>query len=104
MTKELKGERQFEKLTRWNTLEDTIISNKNQNAPYADEVNGNKEKFFLTYFIYKGKVMPFNKFKLLDTAILLDDMSNLIRYDEETGYYLEVNPKTNKIRMWKEIV
>ena len=48
MVKELKGDRKFEKLTRWNILEDTIISSKNKNAPYADVVNGNTDKLFLT--------------------------------------------------------
>ena len=103
MVKELKGDRQFEKLTRWNVLEDTIISSKNKNAQYADVVNGNTEKLFLTYCVIKGKVTPFNRFTKLETPIMLYDLSVLSRYDAETDYYMEVDQKNHKIRLWKEV-
>lgn len=104
MVKELNGDRKFEKLTRWNILEDTIISSKNKNAPYADVVNGNTDKLFLTYFTLQGKVTPFNRFVTLDTPIKLHDLSTLSRYDEETHSYLEVDTKNRKIRVWREIL
>lgn len=104
MVKELNGDRKFEKLTRWNILEDTIISSKNKNAPYADVVNGNTDKLFLTYFTFQGKVTPFNRFVTLDTPIMLHDLSILRRYDEETQCYLEFDIKNRKIRVWKELV
>lgn len=104
MVKELQGDRKFEKLTRWNVLEDTIVSSKNKNAAYADVVNGNTDKLFLTYFTLQGKVTPFNRFTPLDTPIKLYDLSVLSRYDKETQCYLEVDNKNRKIRVWKEIV
>lgn len=104
MVKELKGDRQFEKLTRWNTLEDTIISNKNKNAPYGDVVNGNTEKLFLTYFVLKGKQIPIKRFGKVAPPLVLEDLSIISGYDPETQYYLEVDKDNRKIRVWKEIV
>lgn len=98
--KERNGNRVFEKITRWNILEDTIVSPKNKFSAYADNANSNNNKLFLTICTIRGKVIPFNRFEPLETPILLEDMSNLVRYDKETGYYMEVNKENRKIRVW----
>ena len=103
MVKELKGDRKFERVTRWNILEDTIISPKNKNAPYADVVNNNSDKLFLTFCTIQGKVTPYNRFKKLEQPILLEDLSIISRYDEETQYYMEVDKDNHKIRIWGEV-
>ena len=101
IVKERNGNRVFEKITRWNVLEDTIVSPKNRFAAYADNADSGNNKLFLTAFTVRGKILPFNRFKKLETPILLEDMSNLVRYDEETGYYMEVNNEDRKIRIWE---
>ena len=100
--KEKQGNKVFERSSRWNLLEYTIISDKSINAPYADNYGKGDKKLFLTYIKFMNTVIPLNKFKDLPEPILLEDFVTLTKYCEELGYYLEVKGERVKV-YWESI-
>ena len=101
------GDRKYDRISRWNVLEETIISEKSKHAPYADNFDYSKgkqaDKLFLTYFKLNGRVIPFNKFAILFPPITLEDRSVISRCDTESGIYLEVDAKARKVRMYRKV-
>ena len=98
------GTRKFERVSRWNAVDYTIITRKSIHAPYTDNVDSKDDKLFLTYFKQNNHIVPVNKYVVLPSAIKLTDGSVLSRYDSETGCYLEVAKDKSKIRIYKEIM
>ena len=103
MVKERNGKRQFEKMSRWNSLEDSIITPNNANAKYADKIGSGNKSLFITYFKRDGKIFPINRFEKLDTPVMLEDLSRLTMRDTESNYWLEINEDKSKIRVYKEV-
>lgn len=103
MIKERNGVRMFEKMSRWNTLEYSIITPKNINAKYADNANSGNKNLFITYFKRDGKIYPINRFEKLDAPVMLEDLSRLVMRDTESEYWLEVDKSKDKVRVYKEI-
>ena len=95
--------RKFERNTRWNAIMYTIVSRKNENAAYADNYNTDDKKLFLTYIRCFSKNIPIGRFIRLDNPIVLDDFSKLVAYDETTQYYLELDEKNEKARIYWEV-
>lgn len=106
--KDKSGKRQFERISRWNILEDTIISPKSSNAPYADNYDASTvqqaDRLFLTYFKRDGRVVAFNKYCTLWPGLELEDHSVLSKYDKDSQTYLEVDMKARKVRMYREVI
>ena len=100
--KERNGSRVFEKLSGWNTIDYTIISDRNRLAKYADNAGSKTEKLTLTFFRIRKQVHPLPKYRKLVTPIQLEDFSNLTRQDVEDGtYFLELSKDKEKARLWK---
>jgi len=93
----------FGRNTRWNSIMYTVVSRKNENAEYADNYNTDDKKLFLTYIRYLSKNIPISRFLRLDTPIVLEDFSKLVAYDTTTGYYLEIDDKNEKVRVYWEV-
>lgn len=100
---EMNGTRKFELLSRWNTLEYTLISRSSKFAPYSDNYNSHANKLNFTFFKVRNVIYPLNKFARFDQPILLDDFSTISRIDTETGILLEINDDKSKVRLLKEI-
>lgn len=102
--KEVNGSRKFERVSRWNVLNYTIISDHNRFAKYADNAGNKNEKLTLTYFKLRNQHYPLNKYGKLVTPIQLEDHSILSRQDVEDGiFYLEINATKDKVRLYREI-
>lgn len=102
--KERNGSRMFEKISGWNTIDYTIISDRNRLAKYADNAGSKTEKLTLTFFRIRKQVHPLPKYGKLVTPIQLEDFSILTRQDIEDGnYFLELNADKEKARLWKMV-
>lgn len=100
--REKNGTRQFEKLTRWNTLDYTLVSRKSIFAKYADNLNSNDAKLCLTRFIFQNTWQPFNRYHKVDKPVMLSDLTVLSRQDSENpDMWLEVGD--DKVRVYKEV-
>ena len=103
--KERKGNRTFERISRWNLLDSTIIADRNRFAKYADNAGNKGEKLVLTYFRLRSHTYPLNMFGKLVDVIELEDHSIISRQNVENNiYYLEISPDKNKVRLYKEII
>ena len=100
---EKNGNRKFERSGRFNEVLYTVISRKNALAKYADNYDTDDKKLFLTYIRCFSKNIPIRRFIRLDTPIVLDDFSKLVAYDETTQYYLELDEKNEKARIYWEV-
>ena len=100
---ERKGDRRFERLGRWNTLEYTVISRENRFAQYADNYNSDNVKLNITTFKHNNEVYPFSRFKRV-MAIDLDDFSRIVMKDDEDNLWLEVSPDREKVRLYREVL
>jgi len=103
MIKERNGNRQFEKMSRWNSLEFTIITPNSVNAKYADNAGSGNKNLFITYFKRDGKIYPLNRFEKLEKPLMLEDLSRLVMRDTESNYWLEMDSKKDRVRVYKEI-
>ena len=103
MIQERSGSRYFEKRSRWNVIDYTVISSNNINAKYGDKVGSDTNRLFLTYFKFGEKVYPLNRFKKLDTPVMLEDLTRLTLKDSESNYWLEMNETKDKVRVYEEI-
>lgn len=103
MIKERNGTKQFEKMSRWNSLEFDTISRRSSFAKYADPSSSNGAKLFITYFERDGKKFPINRFEKVNPPVLLEDLTRLTLRDTESNYWLEINEDKDKIRIYKEI-
>lgn len=101
---EKNGTRKFEQVSRWNTLEYTIISRVSKFAAYADNYASSDGKLNFTFFKIRNTIYPLNKFAKFDQPILLDDFSSISRIDTETGLLLEINEDKSKVRLLREVV
>ena len=97
------GGRKFERISRWNIIEYTIVTRKSIHAPYTDNIGSNDDKLFLTYFKRNNHITPLYKHAVLVPPIVLSDGAILSRCDPETGCYLEVASDNKKVRMYKEV-
>ncbi len=100
---EMNGTRKFELLSRWNSLEYTLISRNSKFAQYADNYRSNAEKLNFTYFKLRNTIYPLNKFARFDQSIVLSDFSTISRIDTETNLLLEITDDKRKVRLLKEI-
>ena len=98
------GTRKFERLSRWNLLEYTVISRNNRYAEYADNYDSKANKLNITLLRFITKMLPLRRFAKLDKPIILEDLSPLSRYDEETKLFLEMNSDKSKIRLYRELI
>lgn len=101
---EMNGTRKFELLSRWNSLEYTLISRNSKFAQYADNYHSNAEKLNFTYFKLRNTIYPLNKFARFDQSIVLSDFSTISRIDTETNLLLEITDDKRKVRLLKEII
>ena len=91
--RERNGTRQFEKLTRWNTLDYTLISRNSTFAKYADDPCS---------IVFQNTWQPFNRYHKVDKPIMLSDLTVLSRQDSDNpDIWLEVG--TDKIRVYREV-
>ena len=103
MVRERNGNRSFEKMSRWNSLEYSFVSPRNINAKYADNPNSGAKQLAITFFRRNGKVFPLKRFEKLDKPIILEDFSVLTMKDTGSDYWLEVDKNADKIRVYEEI-
>lgn len=93
----------YEKVSRWLTIEETIISRRNRLAPFADDSGA---ELCLTYFRYKGKQYALSQFMRFITPITLEDGTVLSGFDS-TKYYqpllLEMSSTGEVVRLWQEV-
>lgn len=102
--KTLDGSRKFERISRWNLIDYTIISKSNRFVKYADVDDFGKNKLSLTFFKLRNHTYPLNMFAKLVTPIQLEDRSVLTRQNVENDvYYMEVNSNKDKVRLYKEV-
>lgn len=100
--KERNGSRMFEKISGWNAIDYTIISDRNKFAKYADNAGSKTEKLTLTFFRIRKQIHPLTQFEKLVTSIQLEDFSVLTRrHIEDDKYFLEFNADKEKVRLWK---
>lgn len=104
MLQERNGTRKFEKLSRWNSIAYTTITDKSVFAPYAESGSNGGAKLWLNYFVVKGQTYPMGRFKKVDTPVMLDDLTQLVKHDAENALWLEVDEVNEKVRLYKEIV
>lgn len=103
MIKERNGGRRFERISRWNSLDYTLIADKNKFAKYADNT-GTNQKLTLTFFRLGSRRYPLNMFSKLVKPIHLEDFSTITRQSvEDSVYYLEINPEKDKVRLYREV-
>ena len=101
---EKNGNRRFERVSRWNVLNDTIISKHNRMVEYADEADKGKDKLWITCFTYSGKTYPIRRYATISPTIVLSDRTVLSRQDvEDNRFFLEVNSEKNKVRLYREV-
>lgn len=103
MVRERNGARFFEKMSRWNSLEYSLISPRNVNAKYADNHENGCKQLPITYFRRGGKMYPLKRFRKLDKPIVLEDFSVISMKDTGSDFWLEVDEKADKIRVYQEI-
>ena len=103
VVKEHNGVREFNRASRWNSLEETIITPKNANAPYADNTGGDKKRLFITYVSRRDKLYPLRRFEPLDQPVILEDFAKLTLKDPVSGYFLEFNEDKSKARLYLEV-
>lgn len=102
--KERNGGRMFERVSRWGVIDYTIVTKRNRFAKYGDDFDGKKDKYNLTYFELRKHMYPVNMFEKLAKCIELEDHSLLSRQSVENNqYFLEISPKKDKVRLYKEI-
>jgi len=103
LVKERNGGRRFERISRWNNLDYTIIADNNRFAKYADNA-GTGKKLTLTYFRWKNQRYPFNMFGKLIKPMVLEDFSTISRQSvEDCKVFLEVNATKDKVRLYREV-
>ena len=95
--------RKFERASRWNTIEYTIVSRKNRFAEFADNYDDGSDKLNMTWFKVNNTMFPVNRFIRLESNIILDDYSTLTRQDPETHMFLEFNKDKSKVRVYNEV-
>lgn len=100
---EKNGTRKFERISRWNAIDYTIISRSNRLAQYADNYDSKDVRLNITCFKYGAKVYALKKFARFDTPIILEDRSTLSRLDTEDNLYLEINGLKTKVRLYREV-
>ena len=101
--KERNGLRRFERVSRWNAIDYTIISDRNKLAQYADNY-GTGEKLTLTFFKWSGHTYPLGMFGKLVESIMLDDFTQLTRQSVvDCDYFLEINPTKDKVRLYRKV-
>lgn len=103
MIKERNGNRKFEKMSRWNALEFTIITPKSVNAKYADNAGSGNKNLFITYFKRDNKIFPLRRFEKLEKPIILEDFSRIVMKDTESDYWLEIDETKDKVRVYREV-
>ena len=100
--RERNGTRQFEKLSRWNTLDYTLISRNSIFAKYSDDPNSKGAKLCLTRFIFQNNWQPLNRYHKVDKPIMLSDLTVLSRQDSDNpDIWLEMGE--DKIRVYREV-
>ena len=100
--KERNGGRRFERISRWNLIDYTIISKNNRFAQYADDADSGKDKLAFTYFKLRNHTYPLNMFGKLMESIELEDHTKISRQNvEDNNYFLEVSPDKTKVRVYK---
>lgn len=101
--KERNGLRRFERLSRWNAVDYTIISDRNKLAEYADNY-GTGEKLTLTFFKWNGHTYPLGMFGKLMEPITLEDFTHLHRQSVvDCDYFLEINSTKDKVRLYRKV-
>lgn len=100
---EFRGDRKFERISRWTILEDTIISRNNRFAQFADNYNSGDDKLRITIFRKGNLPLPYAKFTDLSDTIMLDDFAVLSKICIEDSIYAEINKTEDKIRLYKEV-
>lgn len=95
--------RKFERASRWNSVEYTIVSRKNRFAEFADNYNSDSDKLNMTWFKINNVMIPLNRFVRLDNNIILDDYSTITLHDPETHMFLEFNKDRSKVRLYNEV-
>lgn len=99
---ERNGSRRFERISRWNALDYTCITDNNKHAKYADNA-GTGQRLTLTYFRLGTHVYPLKMFSK-SAKIMLEDFATLSRQNiEDSTYYLEVNTEKDKVRLYREL-
>lgn len=104
MLTERNGTRKFEKISRWNTIKYTTITDKSTYKQYAEPSSSTGAKLWLNYFSIRDQWYPLRKFQKLDTPVMLSDLTRLSMHDPESGLWLEVDEDKEKIRVYKEII
>ena len=104
MIKEKDGIRYFERISRWNAIDYTVVSRNNRFAEYSDNYHTKDTKLNLTCFKYSNQTYPLEKFTKLAEPIILEDRTSLYRVDPETKTYLELSGDKEKIRLYKEVI
>lgn len=103
LSKELKGDRVFERICNWNVIDYTVISKRNRLAKYADDPNAG-DRLNLTFFSIRGNKYAINQYAKLVDPIVLEDFTVLSRQDTERGeYYLAVNETKDRVRVYREV-
>jgi cyanate lyase len=101
---EKNGIRRFERISRWHTLTDTIISKHNRMVAYADEADKGKDRLWITCFVHGSKTFPIRRYAAISPAIVLSDRSVLSRQDiEDDSFFIEINSDNSQVRLYKEI-
>ena len=101
---EKSGNRKFRRLSRWNSVDYTLISRSNRFAKYADNfMDNNADRLNLTCFRFGARTLPLNKFGKFDKPIILEDLSHLSRIDTEENILLEINSDKTKVRLYMEV-
>ena len=95
--------RKFERISRWNSLEYTLVSRNNNYAQYADNFHSNDKKLNLTCFRLGTHHYPLNMFGKLSAPIALEDLGTISRVSPELGLFLELNSDKTKVRIYREV-
>lgn len=99
------GDRKFERLSRWNLIDYTLISRNNRLAQFADNYGDkNASKLNLTCFKFGAKVYALKQFSKFDDPIILSDHSSISRIDSTNNMMLEVNSDKTKVRLYREVL
>lgn len=103
--KEVSSGRVFERISRWNVIDYTLVSRKNRLAPFADNYDDkNAASLNLTCFKFDTKIHPLKQFETLATPIVLEDNTVLSSCASDKNMLLEVSPDGNKVRVYKEVL
>lgn len=101
MLTERNGTRKFEKISRWNTIKYTTITDKSTYKQYAEPSSSTGAKLWLNYFSIRDQWYPLRKFQKLDTPVMLSDLTRLSMRDGDL--WLEVDEQNEKVRVYQEI-